>query len=128
MSIKISKKNSVKVNVVCQVPSDKRAGYDKKTFTAEIKKLYGDEKKQFMDDVMSMKDIDIIREAVTEVSKLEWFATREDGEPSTFKGEMLQQLLEALEENPVDYVVGPLARECLNVQDEGYRRVLEAKN
>ena len=121
MSIKLATKGHAKVSIIAKVPAESRAGYDKKTFTARIKKLYGDEKKAFLDNLAERKD-------VTEIDKIEWFATNEDGSSLVLKGETLAEFFELMEGAQVDYIMTPLASECVKVQDEGMRRMLEAKN
>jgi hypothetical protein len=128
MPIKLAKKGFAKVSISAKVPSENRAGYDKKSFTATIKKLYGDEKKSFLDNIADRKDVDISRELVTEIEKIEWFATDEDGSALVLKGETLREFFDLMADASVDYVIAPLARECVQVQDEGMRRMLEAKN
>ncbi|WP_146047858.1 hypothetical protein [Zhongshania marina] len=128
MTIKLAKKGHAKITITAKVPSDGRAGYDKKTFTARIIKLYGDAKKTFLDNLADRKDVDIARELVTELDKLEWFATAEDGSPLELKGDTLAEFFDLMEESQVDYIMAPLASECIKVQDEGMRRMLEAKN
>lgn len=128
MGIKLATKNTVKTTITCKVPSSKRAGYDRQTFEAEIKKLYGDEKKDFLDNVAGRSDVDIAREMVTRLHKLDWFATDDDGEPLKLDGDVLADFFELMDEQGVDYVMAPLASECVKVQDEGFRRMLEAKN
>ncbi len=128
MSIKLATKGHAKVSIVAKVPAESRAGYDKKTFTARIKKLYGDEKKAFLDNLAERKDVDIARELVTEIDKIEWFATNEDGSALVLKGDTLGEFFDLMEETAVDYIMAPLASECVKVQDEGMRRMLEAKN
>jgi hypothetical protein len=128
MTIKLATKAHAKVSITAKVPSDSRAGYDKKTFTARIKKLYGDAKKNFLDNLGDRKDVDIARELVTEIEKIEWFATSEDGSALVLKGDTLDEFFDLMDDASVDYIMAPLARECVQVQDEGMRRMLEAKN
>jgi len=128
MTIKLAMKGHVKSSITAKVPSDNRAGYDKKTFTARIKKLYGDEKKTFLDNLADRKDVDIARELVTELDKMEWFATAEDGSALVLKGDTLDEFFDLMDDTAVDYIMAPLARECVQAQDEGMRRMLEGKN
>jgi hypothetical protein len=129
MALQIAKKDNVKVTITCKVPSDNRAGYEKRTFTARIKKLYGDAKKNFMDSLSDAPlDIDVCADMVTELDKLDWFVKDENGQPLELKGDTLAEFFELMSTDPVDYVLAPLAQECVKVQDEGYRRLLEAKN
>lgn len=128
MTIKLAVKDHAKVTITAKVPSESRAGYDKKVFTARIKKLYGEAKKTFLDNLADRKDVDISRELVTEIDKIEWFATNEDGSSLVLKGETLAEFFELMEGAQVDYIMTPLASECVKVQDEGMRRMLEAKN
>lgn len=128
MGIKLATKNTVKTTITCKVPSSKRAGYDRQTFEAEIKKLYGDEKKDFLENIHERMDVDIAREMVVRLNKLDWFATDENGDALKLSDDVLADFFDVMEEQGVDYVMAPLASECVKVQDEGFRRMLEAKN
>lgn len=128
MAIKLAPANSAKVTITAKVPSEKRGGYEKRSFKARIKKLYGDDKKNFMDSLAEKKDVEVARDLVTELEDLEWFATDEHGAKLDLRGDTLAEFFDEMEKAGVDYIMGPLARECVNVQDEGMRRMLEAKN
>lgn len=126
--VKLAPKNQLKADIACEVPCDPpRSGVEKKKFTATIKKLYGDEKRAFMESLSEKNDVDIIEGLVIEIDKAEWWAQTDSGE-GHFKGKDLSDLCEALKESPIDYIVGPLAQECLYAQEKAFRRMIEAKN
>lgn len=116
MAFKLAAKDRVKATITAKVPSD-RGGYEKKTFTATIKKLYGDEKKAVLDNLEGRKDTDLIRDLVLDIGGL----LDDDGKEIPFGDDLLAAI------EPLDYITVPLARECLAVQDEGMRGLI-AKN
>lgn len=122
----VKKKGIVSVTIKCQEPA--RNGYKMQTYVADIEKLYGDEKDQFMSTVATRKAVDVCRQLVRKIDKIGWFI-EEDGQPvNTLQGDDLAEFFDDMETAMVDYVIQPLSTECIKVQDESTRKMLEAKN
>lgn len=118
MSFVLSKPDRVKQKIQIKVPRGDALGYEKKEITASIKKLYGDEKQAFMDGLAGKNDVDLIRDLVIDLSG---FLTP-DNKPIEYGDELLEIISE------LDFIVTPLARECVMVQDETMRKILSEKN
>jgi len=116
MKFIIDPADQVRSTIVAKVPGEK--GYTDQPFTAVIKKLYGDKKKEFIDSVGDKKDVEIIKDMVIDLPDM----FDPVGEKLPFTPELLEQI------SGVDYIIAPLARECVMVQDENMRKALTEKN
>jgi len=122
----VKKKGIATITIKCKEPAVN--GYKTQTFSADIKKLYGDEKDQFMQTIGTRKAVDVCRQLVTKIDKIGWFI-EEDGQPVvTLKDADLAEFFDDMDAEMVDYVIQPLSAECIKVQDESTRQMLEAKN
>ena len=108
--------DTVRVTVTARVPSGD--GYVEHLFSADIKKLYGDEKEIFMSEMSQLKDSEVIKRLVVNLHDF----YDESGNQIPFSKDLLDKI------SGVDYVLAPLVRECLSVQDENMRRFLTEKN
>ena len=116
MGFKLAAKTAVTSSISSKVPD--KNGYKKQSFTATLRKLYGDEKEAFLNNLDGRKDIDVVREICTDIKGL----LDEEGNDLPFDDALIAMI------EPVDYILTPLARECIAVQDESMRRALEIKN
>jgi len=116
MKFIIDPPKQVTVKITALVPGAK--GYEKQPFTAVIKKLYGDERKEFIENIADNTDAEIIKKLVAGLPDM----YGEAGEKIEFNAALLDQIIR------IDYVATPLARECVMVQDENMRKVLTEKN
>lgn len=118
MAIRLAKKDRVRVNVVCEVPRDKGAGYQKESFVAVIKKLYGSEAEDFSKRRVDMTVLEQLQELVLGLEQIK----DEDGKDIPFSAELIEQIGE------IDYYWLPLYEQCIAVQNELARKEMERKN
>jgi hypothetical protein len=116
MKFIIDPADQVRSTITAKVPGE--TGYTEQPFTAVIKKLYGDEKSEFIDNLSDKKDSEIIKKLIIDLPDMYDPA----GEKLPFTPELLEQI------SGIDYIAAPLARECVMVQDENMRKVLTEKN
>lgn len=108
--------DTVRVTVTARVPSGD--GYVEQPFTAVIRKLYGEEKDEIIDGLSRLKDKEIIRRLLVDLPDF----YDPSGELIPFDDTLIEHI------SRIDYVLSPLARECISVQDETVRRFLTEKN
>lgn len=116
MKFIINPAKQVRVTIAAKVPGDK--GYTDEPFTAVIAKLYGDERKEFIENIGGKTDSEILEKLVIDLPDM----CDTDGENRPFDSELLEQI------SGIDYIAAPLARECVMVQDENMRKALTEKN
>ncbi len=116
MKLIIDPAGQVRLTITAKVPGEK--GYTNQPFTAVIKKLYGDEKKEFLDNLGDKKDAEILKQLIIDLPNM--------FDPAGEKLPLTPELLEQISD--IDYIATPLARECVMVQDENMRKVLTEKN
>ena len=116
MKFIVNPPSTVTSTITAKVPGDK--GYKDQPFTAIIKKLYGDERKEFIENIGDKTDAEILWMLIEDLPDM----YGEDGEKLEFSSELLEQI------SGIDYIATPLARECVMVQDENMRKVLTEKN
>lgn len=116
MKFIINPAKQVRATIVAKVPGDK--GYVDQPFTAVIKKLYGDERKEFIENIGGQTDAGILEKLIIDLPDMFDPA----GEKLEFTPELLDQI------SGIDYIAAPLARECVMVQDENMRKALTEKN
>lgn len=118
MSLVVAPPNQVKTRVYFNVPRADALGTEKQDVVATIRKLYAEEKENFMESVGEKKDVDVIRELVVDVKGF----LDADKNEIPWSDDLIHQIKD------IDYIVTPLARECISVQDESMRKVLQQKN
>lgn len=118
MSLVIAPPKQVKCKVAIHVPRENAVGNETQHVTATIKKLYGQDKESFIDSVGERNDIDVIRELCTDITGF----LDADRKAIPFSDDLLEQIKD------IDYIVSPLTRECISVQDEAMRKLLNQKN
>ncbi len=116
MKFIVSPARQVRSVIEASVPGDN--GYEKQPFTAVIAKLYGDERKDFIDNIRNKTDAEILEKLIVDLPDMY------DG--SGAKIEFSPAFLEQI--TGIDYIATPLARECVMVQDENMRKALTEKN
>ena len=116
MKFIVNPTKQVRSTITAKVPGDK--GYIDQPFTAVIKKLYGDERKSFIESIADQTDTEILDKLIIDLPDM----YDPDGEKLPFTPELIEQI------SGIDYIAAPLARECVMVQDENMRKVLTEKN
>lgn len=116
MKFIIDPTDQVRATITANVPGE--TGYAEQPFTAVIKKLYGDEKAEFIDNLGDKKDSEILKKLIVDLPDM----YDRSGEEMPFTPELLELI------SGIDYIAAPLARECVMVQDENMRKVLAEKN
>ena len=116
MKFIVNPPKQVKSIIEASVPGEN--GYEKQPFTAVIKKLYGDERKDFIENIGDKTDAEILEKLIVDLPDMYDGA----GEKIEFSAALLEQI------TGIDYIATPLARECVMVQDENMRKALTEKN
>ena len=116
MKFIVNPAKQVRSTITAKVPGEK--GYTEQPFTAVIKKLYSNERAEFIENIGGQTDAEILEKLVVDLPDM----YGPDGEKLPFTPELLEQI------SGIDYIATPLARECVMVQDENMRKALTEKN